>query len=84
MIQFTTDKITMFEKKLGNYYLLEMVQNNKENKLIITLYKKWEKHLGYEATDNVLIYDAITQREKALTIYNSINLKTLKKYFNWK
>lgn len=83
-MRFTTPTIKMFEKKLGSYYLVDMVQDNVNNKLIITLYKKWEKHLGYEATDNVLEFDAITQREKALLKYNSITLKTLRKIFNWK
>lgn len=61
-----------------------MVQDNEKNKLIITLYKKWSKYDGFEATGNVLEFDAITERDKALVRYNSITLKTLSKIFNWK
>ena len=72
----------LFDKKLGAYYLLEMTQNNTGD-ITITLYKKWDKHSGYEATDNILHFSRL-EREKALVVYNTINLKTLRTRFNWK
>ena len=65
-----------FEKKLGAYYLIEFNYDN--DYYYIQLYKKWSKVGSYEATDYVLKFP-IKERDRALSIYNGINLKNMYK-----
>lgn len=69
----------ILDKKLGGYYLLEFSCNN--DYYYIQLYKKWAKHESYEATDYLLKFP-IKERDKALSIYNGINLKNMYKELN--
>ncbi len=71
----------LFTKKLGAYYLVEFRQD--KDFYYIQLYKKWQKGMGYEAIDDLLKVD-IKNGEKALTIYNGINLKNMYKVFERK
>lgn len=64
----------LFEKKLGACYLVEFSHDN--DYYYIQLYKKWAKFEGYEATDYSLKFP-IKESEKALSIYDGINLKTM-------
>ena len=68
----------LFDKRLGAYYLVELRQDN--NFYYIQLYKKWTNKELYEATDYMMKID-IKNRDKALSIYNGINLKTMYKVF---
>lgn len=70
--------IKLFEKKLGAYYLIEFTQDKEF--YYIQLYKKWGKGQGYEVTDDIIKID-IKNRDKALSIYNGINLKNMYKKF---
>lgn len=70
--------IKLFEKKLGAYYLVECRRD--EEFFYIQLYKKWSKGMGYEATDNLIKIDG-KNGDKALSIYNGINLKNMYKEF---
>lgn len=67
----------VFEKNLGSYLLLELSQNT-NNELSLTLYKKWSKGGGYESTDKTVLFTK-EQREKAIIIFNTINLKNVYK-----
>lgn len=69
----------ILDKKLGAYYLIEFSYDN--DYYYIQLYKKWAKHESYEATENLLKFP-IKERDKALSIYNGINLKNMYKEFN--
>ena len=69
----------IFDKKLGLYYLIEFSCDN--DYYYIQLYKKWTKYEGYEGTGNLLKFP-IKERDKALSIYNGINLKNMYKEFN--
>lgn len=81
MIMIINNKtMVLFEKKLGNYLLLELKQDNATGELVLTLYKKWSKYFGYEPTGNTFTF-AKEQREKALIIYDSINLKNVYQTF---
>lgn len=66
----------ILDKKLGAYYLIEFSCDN--DYYYIQLYKKWTKHEGYEATGNLLKFP-IEERDRALSIYNGINLKNMYK-----
>lgn len=66
----------IFDKKLGLYYLIEFSCDN--NYYYIQLYKKWSKGGSYEGTDYILKFP-IKERDKALSIYNGINLKNMYK-----
>lgn len=68
----------LFEKKLGASYLVELSYNN--DYYYMQLYKKWSKGMGYEATDYSLKFP-IKESEKALSIYNGINLKNMYSIF---
>ena len=68
----------LFEKKLGSYYLVEFSQDN--NFYYIQLYKKWSKKELYQSTDYIIKID-IKDSDKALSIYNGINLKNMYKVF---
>lgn len=66
----------ILDKKLGRYYLIEFSCDN--NGYYIQLYKKWTRGESYEATDYLLKFP-IKERDKALSIYNGINLKNMYK-----
>ena len=66
----------ILDKKLGQYYLIEFSCDN--NCYYIQLYKKWNKYGSYEATDYLLKFP-IKERDRALSIYNGINLKNMYK-----
>ena len=66
----------ILEKKLGTYYLIEYNCDN--DYYYIQLYKKWSKGGSYEATDYILKFP-IKERDRALSIYNGINLKNMYK-----
>ena len=68
----------IFDKKLCSYYLIEF--NCDDDYYYIQLYKKWTKYESYEATDYLLKF-SIKERDKALSIYNGINLKNMYKEF---
>lgn len=68
----------LFDKKLGAYYLVEFSQDN--NFYYIQLYKKWSKKELYQSTDYIIKID-IKDSDKALSIYNGINLKNMYKVF---
>lgn len=68
----------LFDKKLGSCYLVELRQDN--NFYYIQLYKKWNKKALYEATDYIIKID-IKNSDKALSIYNGVNLKNMYKVF---
>lgn len=70
----------LFEKKLGSWLLLELLQNNETGELTLTLYKKWNNYEGFEATENVHHF-AKEERLRACTIYDTINLKNVYKRF---
>ena len=70
--------IILFQKKLGAYYLIECRRDKQY--FYIQLYKKWSKGFGYEATDNIIRIDG-KDGDKALSIYNGINLKNMYKEF---
>lgn len=69
----------ILEKKLGAYYLIEFNCDN--DYYFIQLYKKWTRGGSYEATDHILTFP-IKERDKALSIYNGINLKNMYKEMN--
>lgn len=69
----------IFEKKLGAYYLIEFNYDN--DYYCIQLYKKWSKGESYEATDYISKFP-IKERDRALSIYNGINLKNMYKEMN--
>ena len=69
----------ILEKKLGTYYLIEYNCDN--DYYYIQLYKKCSKGEGYEATDYLLTFP-IKEGDKALSIYNGINLKNMYKEMN--
>ena len=69
----------ILEKKLGTYYLIEYNCDN--DYYYIQLYKKWSKGGSYEATDYILKFP-IKERDRALSIYNGINLKNMYKEMN--
>lgn len=62
------------EKKLGRWYLLELVEKN--NELKIELYKKLLEGEQYQCIDIYYNFHA-KEYEKALDIYNSMNLKNV-------
>ena len=62
------------EKKLGRWMLLELVERNDVIK--IDLYKKWFDGEGYECTDHTYYFKK-EEYEKALNVYNKINLKNI-------
>lgn len=66
----------IFDKKLGLYYLIEFNCDN--DYYYIQLYKKWSKGGSYEATDYLLKF-SIEERDRALSIYNGINLRNMYK-----
>lgn len=66
----------ILEKRLGAYYLVDFSYDNEF--YYIQLYKKWAKGEGYEATDYILKFP-IKERDKALSIFNGINLKNMYK-----
>ena len=66
----------ILEKRLGAYYSIEYNCDN--DYYYIQLYKKWSKGGGYEATDYLLKFP-IKERDRALSIYNGINLKNMYK-----
>lgn len=67
----------LFYKNLGSHLLLELSQNT-NNELSLTLYKKRSKGGGHESTDNILLFSK-EEREKAIIIFNTINLKNVYK-----
>lgn len=68
----------LFEKRLGSYYLVEFSQDN--NFYYIQLYKRCSNSPCYEKTSNIITID-IKNKDKALSIYNGINLKSISKIF---
>ena len=71
--------LTILSKKLGQYYLIEFICDSQY--YYIQLYKKWSKGGSYEATDYILKFP-IKERDRALSIYNGINLKNMYKEMN--
>ena len=69
----------ILEKKLGAYYLVEYNCDNEH--YYIQLYKKWSKGENYKVTDYLLKFP-IKERDRALSIYNGINLKNMYKEMN--
>lgn len=66
--------LKILDKKLGQYYLIEFICDSQY--YYIQLYKKWNKTGGYEATDYFIKFP-INERDRALSIYNGINLKNM-------
>lgn len=66
--------LTILSKKLGQYYLIEFICDSQY--YYIQLYKKWSKGEGYEATGCFKKFP-IKERDRALSIYNGINLKNM-------